>query len=409
MQSVQGKEAATYSNHGLTRALLDARLVRLRARLNAYEPGWRQAVVMSRINLFYLTGTMQDAVLTIRRGGNSVLWVRRSYERACRESPFSDIRPMSSFRDIADGVQTDGRSLLLEKDSVPLAHFERFNKYFGFETLLPLDAHLLFTRAVKDAWELRLMRESGALHKRIVESLLPALLEAGMSEADLATKLMDALLREGHHGVVRTRSYNSELFGGQVCFGESSVSPHSFNGPGGMLGFSAAVPLFGSRDRLLKIGDLVSVDFGCGVGGYHTDKTVTYRFGADADAKMNQLQQLCVAVYDETLGALKPGCVPSALYARLLHDLDAELEGCFMNCGGPQVKFLGHGVGLHIDEFPVIARGFDEPLEDGMVLAVEPKARIDGVGMVGVENTVLVTPEGGKSLTGDGRVLRRVG
>lgn len=71
-----------------------------------------------------------------------------------------------------------------------------------------------------------------------------------------------------------------------------------------------------------------------------------------------------------------------------------------MGVGNESVKFLGHGVGLHVDEYPVIAKGFNEPLEENMVIALEPKRSIPGVGIVGVEDTYLVTPQGGKCLTG---------
>jgi Xaa-Pro aminopeptidase len=77
---------------------------------------------------------------------------------------------------------------------------------------------------------------------------------------------------------------------------------------------------------------------------------------------------------------------------------------CFMGVDKRhRVKFLGHGVGLHIDEFPVIARGFDEPLEENMVLALEPKKAVPGIGMAAVEDTYVVTPEGGRCVTGGGR------
>ena len=75
----------------------------------------------------------------------------------------------------------------------------------------------------------------------------------------------------------------------------------------------------------------------------------------------------------------------------------------FMGFGNQCVKFLGHGVGLHIDELPVIASGFDEPLEEGMVIALEPKKGVAGVGMLGVEDTYVVAPDGGRCVTGGGR------
>lgn len=79
-----------------------------------------------------------------------------------------------------------------------------------------------------------------------------------------------------------------------------------------------------------------------------------------------------------------------------------------MGFGNHQVKFLGHGIGLWIDETPVIAEGFDEPLEEGMVFALEPKKGILDVGLVGIENTFVVTPQGGRSLTGKNKGLLEV-
>jgi Xaa-Pro aminopeptidase len=76
-----------------------------------------------------------------------------------------------------------------------------------------------------------------------------------------------------------------------------------------------------------------------------------------------------------------------------------------MGFGGRRVQFLGHGIGLEVDEMPVIASGFDEPLEEGMTIALEPKKGIEGVGMVGIENTFVVTPGGGRPITGRDRGL----
>jgi Xaa-Pro aminopeptidase len=76
-----------------------------------------------------------------------------------------------------------------------------------------------------------------------------------------------------------------------------------------------------------------------------------------------------------------------------------------MGFGNRTVKFLGHGIGLAVDELPVIARGFDEPIQEGMAFALEPKKGIAGVGMVGIENTFIVTADGSECITGAGRGL----
>lgn len=73
-----------------------------------------------------------------------------------------------------------------------------------------------------------------------------------------------------------------------------------------------------------------------------------------------------------------------------------------MGLGGNKVRFLGHGIGLALDEVPVLAPRFDEPLQTGTVMAIEPKVGLPGLGMVGVENTFEVTPGGGRCITGSG-------
>ena len=116
---------------------------------------------------------------------------------------------------------------------------------------------------------------------------------------------------------------------------------------------------------------------------------------------MIAVHQRCVEIQGRLASLLKSGAIPSEIYASTMEDLDPEFLTNFMGYEGRRANFLGHGVGLQIDEPPVIAEGFDEPLVAGMVLALEPKKGVPGVGMVGTENTYLVTPEGGRSITGN--------
>jgi len=234
-----------------------------------------------------------------------------------------------------------------------------------------------------------------------LEDLVPELLVEGISEAEFAVKLFSTMVNEGHQGISRFGMYDTEMIFGHVAFGESSIYPTSFNGPGGNQGISPAVPHLGNRNRKLRSGDLVFVDIGCGVDGYHTDKTMTYMFGSPLPDEVISIQRQCVALQDEMAEMLKPGVIPSDIYNTIMNKLSPEFLKNFMGYGSRQVKFLGHGIGLTIDEIPVIAQGFDEPLEEGIVLALEPKKGIKGVGMVGIENTFLVKPQGGRCITGD--------
>jgi Xaa-Pro aminopeptidase len=162
-----------------------------------------------------------------------------------------------------------------------------------------------------------------------------------------------------------------------------------------------AAPVLGSREHTLKKGDLVFVDIGCGVEGYHTDKTMTYMFGAPLPKEVVAAHEQCVSIQNQVAERLRPGAIPSEIYQTVMASLSPDFLRNFMGFGSRQARFLGHGIGLLIDEFPVIAKGFDEPLQENMVFALEPKKGIEHGGMVGIENTFIVTPDGGCCITGD--------
>ena len=376
------------------------RMERFRLRMERDHPTWEFAAIFGRANQFYLAGTMQDGVLLIPRDREAVLWVRRSLERALDESFFPDIRPMRSYRDAAAGMGACPGVIHVETEVVPLALLERFQKHFPFREVKPLDAGAAMVRAKKSAYELAIMERAGRIHRRVLEDAVPGMLREGMSEAELGGEVFSRLVREGHHGITRFGMFGTEMVLGQFGFGENSLYPTGFDGPGGCRGMAPGAPVLGSRDRTLRSGDLVFVDCGCGVQGYHTDKTVTYTFREPVPEEAVEAHYRCVEVQDEAASLLRPGVMPSEIYETILGSLDPAFLENFMGYGNRRVQFLGHGIGLAVDEAPAIARGFDEPLEEGMVFAIEPKKGVRGVGMVGIENTFVVTRGGGRCITG---------
>jgi Xaa-Pro aminopeptidase len=368
--------------------------------MDARHPEWEIAIIFSRLNLFYFTGTMQDGMLLIPRNGEACLWVRRSFERAEDESFFPRIRQMLSYRDAAGTMTTIPGTVYLETEQVPLALFRRLQKHFPFRDVKAIDSEVLKVRSVKSPYELGLMERAGDIHRRVLEDLAPEILRQGMNEAEFTSELYSLMVREEHHGIVRFGMFESGIILGLIGFGESSIYPTYLDSPGGNAGMSPAVPLFGSRARKLRDGDLVFVDIGCGFNGYHTDKTMTYVFGTALPDEVVAIHRKCVEIQDSIMPLLKPGAVPSQIYETVAAALEPAFLENFMGYGNRNVQFLGHGIGLEIAENPVIAKGFDDPLEEGMVIAIEPKKGIKGVGMVGIENTFIVTPGGGRSITG---------
>jgi Xaa-Pro dipeptidase len=382
-------------------AELHDRIDRFRERMDGKQGNWEMAAVFSKINLFYFTGTMQDGVLLIPRGEDAVFWVRRSYERARNESLFPDIRLMQSFRDAAADIQKLPATIHLETEIVPLGLLQRFQKHVPIQQIRSLDSEVAYARSIKSAYEQNLMKRAGSIHRRVLEDIVPEMLQEGMSEAVFGAELFSAMVKEGHQGIVRFGMFDTEIVVGQIGFGDSSIYPTYFDGPGGCFGMSPGVPVLGSRDRILKCGDLVFIDNACGVDGYQTDKTMTYMFGESLSEEVIDIHHQCLEIQDELAALLRPGNTPAQVYDTVINGLSPEFLENFMGFGGRKVRFLGHGVGLLVDEMPVIAKGFDEPLQEGMMLALEPKKGIRQVGMVGIENTFLVTPQGGSSITGN--------
>ena len=380
---------------------LNYRMEKFRSEMNNSNPDWELAVIFRKINIYYFTGTMQDGMLIIPRDEEPILWVRRSYERALNESLFRNIKTMKSFRDPAKYMQYFPETVHLETEVIPLALYSRFQKHFPIKTYQALDSSIAAVRSIKSRYELSFMRRAGKIHELVLEDLVPDILVEGMSEAQLAAEQFKIMISEGHHGLTRFGMFDTEMFLGQIGFGESSIYPTYFNGPGGNYGMSPAVPLIGSRERKLKNGDLVFVDVGCGVDGYNTDKTMTYMFGKTLPQYAINAHNKCVDIQNEIAEMLKPDAVPSEIYKTIMNSLDKDFLKNFMGFGDRRVNFLGHGIGLLIDEVPVIAEGFKKPLQEGMVFALEPKKGIANIGMVGIENTFIVTSKGGECITGN--------
>ena len=312
---------------------------------------------------------------------------------------------MKSFCDAAREMRHIPSVVYLETDIVPLGLFQRFSKYFPFSSFKSLDLQSGKVRSVKSSYELSFMKQSGIIHQYVFEKLIPDMFYEGMNEAELSGELFSTLLKEGHHGVARFGGFGIEMILGQLGFGESSLYPTAFDGPGGTVGLCNAVPVLGNRKRKLKRGDLVFIDTACGVEGYHTDKTMTYMWKEELPDDAKKAHYKCVQIEKEAASMLKPGITPEEIYTTITENLNPDFLENFMGYGERRVSFLGHGIGLLIDEIPVIARGFNEPLEEGMVIALEPKKGIKGVGMVGIEDTFIVTPGGGKKITGENEGL----
>jgi len=382
-------------------AELEARLHRLQARLA--EVSLHGALVFEPVALLYYTGTMPGGVLFVPAEGEPALFVRRSFERARRESPLKNIVPYTSFKEIVAILQKRSlpfSMLGLDEHATTLSYFKLLKKNFTSARFADIGAELRQLRTVKSPYELAKLKQAGDVGRKVT-ALIPELLVPGLSEWELALRLFHETALLGRSCVARLAFNSGDCALGTVCFGDSANAPSAFDGPDGIPGQSPACPLGGS-DRKLAQGDLVFVDMLFPFDEYYVDKTRVFSLGPPP-AEALAAHAVCLEVQEAVRRRLRPGAIPSRIYEEVLGEV-VEPRGFgpdFMGFGSNQVKFLGHGVGLVINEPPVIARKSDEPLVENMVLAVEPKKGLAGLGMVGVENTFQVAEEGGLSLTAD--------
>lgn len=386
---------------------LETRLERFRRAMDAAHPGWEMAAVNHKVAMYYFTGTIQEGVLLIRPQ-DAVFWVRRSFERACNESHFSDIRPMHSFREAAAFYGSAPKVMYVETKKATLDWERMLHKYFAFEELGSFDSVLQDLRMVKSEYELKQMEQSGAIHETVLDIVAPKLIHDGISEAQLAIAIYSEMVQRGSHGTARFNQALGEEAVGIASFGKSGLVRTGFDGPGGTDGTCIAVQSIGNAFRKLQSGRLVYLDIPCGFDGYHTDKTVVYYYGdlaKDEQSKhLIEAQQRCLELEQEVVRLMVPGEPIENLYLRTMDKFDNIYGDAFMNGG----KFLGHSIGLVMDEAPAIAKGFKQPLQPGMTFAVEPKIALPGFGMVGTENTYVVTENGARSLTGSSHLLREI-
>ena len=295
---------------------LEERLERFRKKMEERYPGWEMVAINHKVAMYYFTGTMQEGVLIIRPQ-DAILWVRRSYDRACKESHFDDIRPMHSFREAAAFYGQAPRIMYMEIKRASVDWERMLHKYFAFEEIVGIDAVLQDLRMVKSKYELEMMATSGAIHETVLDVFAPTMIKGGISEAQLAINLYGEMVARGSHGIARFNLPMGEEVIGIAAFGKSGLVRTAFDGPGGTNGTCIAVQSIGNAFRKLKPGRLVYLDIPCGFDGYHTDKTVVYYYGDinkdGQGAKILAAQDRCLELEQEVGAMMAPGVAIESL------------------------------------------------------------------------------------------------
>ncbi|HTP53192.1 MAG TPA: Xaa-Pro peptidase family protein [Anaeromyxobacteraceae bacterium] len=378
---------------GLRREI-PARIERLKAVLRA--SGIDGALLLHAVDLLYHSGTRQNGALWVPASGEAALLVRKSFQRARAESPLAGVRPFPPGRELSSLLSRCPR-IGVCFDVTRVSQLDWWRKHLPGHEFVDISAQLRGLRSRKSPAELEQMRLGGRKLAAVIGEI-PSFLRAGMRELDIAAEIEVRLRRAGNEGSPRLRSPNLELFTGLVVSGEAGAETGAFDGPVVGRGLSAAQPV-GPSERVIRTGDAVLVDYTALFGGYLLDMARVFVVGT-LEAELTRAIEVSLAIQEEIVPRLVPGEVPAELYDLAADRAEAAgLAPYFMGVGDDASRFVGHGIGMELDEFPVLAPGFDEPLEEGQVVALEPKFVFPGRGAVGVENTWAVTRAGGEKLT----------
>lgn len=379
----------------MTRTEIGERIRRLQARLA--ESGMQAALLLMPVDIFYFTGTRQNSALWVPAEGKPVLLVRKSLVRAKAEGLIDDIRPFPPSKELSALLGREGDKVGMTFDAVPVAQHAWYSKVLPGRTFADVTMIVRELRSVKSSAEIEMLRFSAEKLVSVFKEV-PQFLKVGMREVDLAAEVESRLRRIGHEGYVRMRAFNQELFGGMAVAG-GAASYGFFDGAVTGKGLSSASPQGASLDAIRE-NEPVLVDFAGVFNGYIIDMTRMFVIGR-LDPELQRAFDVSLEIQEAVRRAMVPGAICEEVYQHAAAMAEeAGLGSNFMGMPGEQSRFVGHGVGLELDELPVLAQGFSMPLQAGQVVAVEPKFVIPGKGAIGIENTFVVTENGGERLTG---------
>lgn len=347
--------------------------------------------------LYYLTGRVYSgwAFIPVDENVNPVWFVRRPVELTGK-----DVVEVRKPEEIPSRLEALGISLPeavgLEMDALPYSTITRLQAVFPGAESYTASPIVAAVRSVKTPLEISMMERSGVIHTAVYHKI-PSLFSPGMTDFELDVAIEHLSRLEGCLGQFRIAGKSMEFFMGNVLTGENADAPSPYDFALGGKGMDPSLPV-GASGEEIKPGTTVSVDVNGDYTGYMTDMTRVFSYG-DIPSEAKAAHECSLAIHREFRRMAVPGTKASDIYemaARLARE--AGFERYFMG-HRQKAGFCGHGVGIEINETPVIAPRSRDILQAGNAIAMEPKFVIPHVGAVGIENTYIVTPEGARCIT----------
>ena len=352
-------------------------------------------LIGGNVNLFYVADRIFSGFCYLPNEGEPLFFVKRPIHLKGNNVIYirkpEDIPAILSERNIALP-----KTLLLETDELTYNEVIRLQTALSAKRILNGTTILRAIRSIKSGYEISLLRNSGQLHTDCYREI-PNLYRTGMTDLDFSIEIERLFRQKGSLGHFRTFGQSMEIFMGSVLAGNNAEAASPYDFAMGGAGMHNSLPV-GCNGTNLTNGMAVMVDMGGTFTGYITDMTRIFSIGKLSDLAY-KAHQASIEIHHEIAMLAKPGVATADLYNLAFTKSEKyNLKEYFMGYH-QQAGFVGHGVGIEINESPVLSPRSKDILTPGYAFALEPKFVIPGTGAVGIENTFVVNATGIENIT----------
>lgn len=353
-------------------------------------------LVGANANIYYTTGRFFRGYVYISRDSSPLWFIIKPSVFDADDNQYYIRKPEDIPAILKKLDLPDPSSIALEQNDLSYLDIVRLKALFPQAELLNGSLILKKARMVKTSWELKEMEEDG-IHQTKVYGEVKDCYKPGMSDLKLQIEIERRLRLEGALGVSRVAGNLMEINMGSVISGENADNPGPYEFTMGGAGVDNSLPV-GADDSQILEGATVMIDMNGAFNGYQTDMTRVWSLG-EVSELAQKAHQCSIDILCKLEEAGCPGLPVKDMYQMAIEIVEKENLSDYFMGHKSQVAFIGHGVGIELNELPVITARSKDILEANMTLAIEPKFVIPHVGAVGIENTYVVTPNGLRNLT----------
>lgn len=353
------------------------------------------ALIACNVNLLYTAGQIISGYLYLPLHHPARIFVKRP-----NNFTGEYIYPIRKPEQIVEILKKEGlpapQTIMLEGDELSFSEYNRLAAIFPDVRVVNGTSIIRLARSIKTGMEIEAFRRAGIAHAKAYRNI-PSVYREGMTDIELSIEIERLMRLEGNLGLFRVFGQSMEIFMGSLLVGGNAAEPSPFDFALGGKGADPSAPI-GTNGAVIKPGQSIMVDFGGNFNGYMCDMTRTFSVGRLPE-QAYIAHQTCIDIQETVISMAKPGAICEDLYQAAIDAVTkAGFADNFMGIG-QKAKFIGHGIGLEINELPVLAPRVKMKLEPGMVFALEPKIVLPEIGAVGIENSWAVTNDGVEKLT----------